>query len=450
MHRAWKIALNPQATRALTIAILVVAISAILYTPSQPVAAQSTFDFNITLNGYSLSVAPNHSGYVQVTVSLVSGTARNVNLTSTVSPQDGLLSGSFAQPVGTPPFVTTFVVSALNATPGMQYQITISGASHGLVKQAPVLTVTISCAGGSCSTLTTTTVGDGTTNPSCPSGCSETVGQAMNVNAVAEPNWTFSGWNVTGTACSGGADANPCIFTMPTNPVALTANFVQYQQTLYTTYTGNGHVSPACPGGCSVEVGAQVSIVATPAPGWVVSGYQITSGLSCGSQPGYVCTFIMPNFPVTFQVTFQETTQTARTTVIVASTVQTSVTYTTELGSTTTSTITTSTLSMMQTGSTQTSTAYSTTGLITTETESALITQLWTASITTTSVATTLGNPNLELTLAAVILFSILMIGISLIRRSPRRGYVTCTKCGAKNEARMKFCVNCGQSLKGH
>ena len=449
MHRAWKIALNPQATRALTIAILLITISAILYAPSEPAAAQSTFDFNITLNGYSVSVAPNHSGYVQVTVSLVSGTARNVNLTSTVSPQDGLLSGSFAQPSGTPPFVTTFVVSALNATPGMQYQITISGISLGLVKQASVLTVTISCAGGNCSTLTTTSVGDGTTNPSCPSGCSEPVGQTMNVNAVADPNWTFSGWNVTGTACSGGADANPCIFTMPTNPVSLTANFVQYEQTLYTTYTGNGRVSPACLGGCSVAVGAQVSIVATPDPGWVVSGYQITSGLSCGTQPGYVCTFTMPNFPVTFQVVFQETTQTARTTLIVSSTVQTSVTYTTEVGSTTTSTITTSTLSMMQTGSTETSTSYSTTGLVTTETESALLTQLWTVSTTSTSFATSLEDPGLEVTLAAVILFSILMIGISLIRRSPRRGFVTCAKCGAKNEASMKFCVSCGQSLKG-
>ena len=429
--------------------ILFIAISAgVLYNPLEPAAAQAAFDFSVSLNGYSLSVAPNHSGYAQVTVALVSGSARNVSLTAAISPQDGLLSASFAQSSGIPPFVTTLVIAAQNATPGTQYVVRVTGVSQGLVKQAPPLTVTISCAGQNCSNLTTESVGHGTTNPSCPSGCSEVVGQSMSVTAIPDPNWTFSGWNVTGTTCSGGPDANPCLFSMPSNPVSLTANFVQYQQLLTTTYTGNGHITPACPAGCLVEIGSLVSIVATPAPGWFVSGYQLTSGVACGSQPGFACTFTMPDFPVTFQVTFSETTEITQTTVTVSSTTQTSITQTVVTGSTTTSTITTSTLSLTQMGSTQTSTTYSTNSAVSTETESILITQIWTSSITETSATMVLENPNLELTLAAIILLSALMIGIGMVRRAPRRGTITCTKCGAKNNANMKFCENCGESLK--
>jgi hypothetical protein len=237
---------------------------------AEPVRAQAAFDFNISLNGYSLSVAPNHSGFVQVTVNLASGTPQNVTLISVISPNDGLLSASFGQSWGFPSYVTTLVINARNATQGKQYTIIVSGQYRGLVKQAPALTVTISCPQGTCATLTTSSVGQGAVQPSCPSGCSETVGQTISVSAIPDPNWAFGGWNMTGTSCANGG--SPCVFVMPNNPVSITANFVQQpvQQTqpLYTSYSGEGQLSPSCPSGCPIQVGSSVSIIATPASGW--------------------------------------------------------------------------------------------------------------------------------------------------------------------------------------
>ena len=111
------------------------------------------FDFSVSLNGYSLSVAPNRSGYDGVTVALVSGSSQSVNLTSQISPQDGELSAYFAQPSGNPTFITTLIVNALAASPGKTYTITVTGTSQGITHQAPPLTVTISCPQGPCPKL---------------------------------------------------------------------------------------------------------------------------------------------------------------------------------------------------------------------------------------------------------------------------------------------------------
>jgi hypothetical protein len=240
---------------------------------------------------------------------------------------------------------------------------------------------------------------------------------------------------------------NPCVFTMPNDSVSISADFAQYQ-TLFTSYTGYGQLSPACPTGCQAAVGSSVSIVATPAPGWVVSGYSLTSGISCSSQPGYICSFTMPNFPVTFVVAFAEGTISTQSTITVSSTIQTSVTSTTLVGNKITSTTTTSTLSVTETGGTQTATLYSTTSVTATQTESNLATQFWTLSSSETSVTTTLADPSLEFTVGAIILFSVVAIGISAIRRGHRGGLIVCTRCGFKNSSGTKFCVGCGESLK--
>jgi hypothetical protein len=313
--------------------------------------AQTAFDFSISLNGYSISLAPNHSGYVEVTVSLVSGTPQNVTLTSTVSPQDGELSTSLAESWGYPSFVTTLIVSALNAQPGKQYQVTVGGTSQGLTRRAPALTVTISCAQGTCSppspTLTTAIVGEGSVNPSCPSGCPEAVGHVLNVTAAPAPSWMFSGWNVTGASCLNGPNANPCVFTMPNDTVSITANFLQYQ-ILYTS----------------------------------------------------------------------------------------------------TSTITTSTTSATAIGETTTTTVYSTSNTAVTQTQSSSFTQFSTLTTNQTTVTMAVQNPLLELTIAGIILFSVLAIGVNLTRRS-RHQPVVCARCGFNNPSGRKYCVNCGETLKG-
>ena len=539
-----KILLTTHASQISALALILLSVTVMAANLPRGVNGQVVFDFNVNLNGYSLSVAPNHAGYVQVTVSLVSGSSQNVSLSATVSPQDGQVTASSAQSSGFPSFVTTLVVSALAAPPGKQYDIAVIGSAASLIRQAPALTLTISCPQGPCpqpqliwtdksayaqgesiqfrgtsfypgdsvasclttddnvnaicrnqaaadnqgnvvgsmkvtrsfppgpqkfylkdlingmvspewdltilspsATLTTSIVGQGTVAPSCPSGCSQTVGQIENVTAIPSSGWTFAGWNVTGASCSGGDNSNPCSFTMPAGPVQLTANFVQYQ-TLYTSSTGEGDVSPSCPTGCQELVGSLVSIAVTPADGWVISTFDLTHGVSCASQLGNTCSFTMPNFPVTFQVTFTETTITETTTLVTSSTIQTSTTGSSLTGATSTSTITTTTTSPIQTGTTETTVFYSTTSATTTETMSMLVTQFSTISTNVTSSNLSLENPTLELTLGGIILLSVLMMGVSIMRRSSGRGTVACAHCGFKNPSRTKFCVSCGERLK--
>jgi rRNA maturation endonuclease Nob1 len=61
---------------------------------------------------------------------------------------------------------------------------------------------------------------------------------------------------------------------------------------------------------------------------------------------------------------------------------------------------------------------------------------------------TNLENPPLEAALIIIILLSAMMIGAGIIRRSSRGGAVDCARCGFKNPAGVKFCENCGESLK--
>jgi len=439
--------LTKNEARLLLFIIISISVAGLLGSSVGAVGGQSTFGFSLSLNGYSISVAPNHSGYVEVNVGLVSGPPQNVTLTSSISPQDSELSTSFAQSSGIPPFVTTLIVNVLNAQPGKQYQVTVAGTSQGLSHTAPVLTVTISCTQGTCSaTLTTATSGQGSVVPSCPSGCQETVGHVVNVTATPAASWTFSGWNVTGVSCSNGPNANPCSFTMPDNSLSITANFIQYQ-TLYTSYTGDGQIIPSCATGCQEPVGYPVSIVATPASGWEVSGYHLTSGVACGTETGYVCTFAMPNFPVSFQVAFTATTITITTSVTVPSTIKTSVTSTTVVGSVTTSTVTTSSTSVTTTGQTTTTTIYSTSSVPVIQTQSTFSTQSSTLTANVTTVTMSIENPLLELTLAIVIFFSVLVIGINLVRRSRHPPFI-CGHCGFNNPMGRKYCVNCGKPLK--
>ena len=450
MHRAWKIFLTKNETR---IFLFVLISACVLVGSSLGVgSAQAAFDFGVSLNGYSISLVPNHPGYVEILVSLVSGTPQNVTLTSTVSPQDGELSVAFAQSWGFPSFVTTLIVSALNVQPGKQYQIRVSGTSQGLTRRAPALTVTISCTEGTCSqpspTLTTAIVGEGSVNPLCPSGCLESVGHVLNVTARPGASWMFSGWNVTGISCSNGLNINPCVFTMPNVSVSITANFIQYQ-TLYTSYTGYGQLTPSCPSGCQIAVGSSVSIVADTSPGWQVSGYHLTSGVSCGSGAGYVCSFKMPNFPVSFQVTFTETTTNVQTTIVSTSTIKTSVTSTMAVASAATSTVSVTTTAVTAMGTTETTTIFSTSSGSVTQAQTNLVSQISNVTTNATAVTTALENPALELALASILLLSLMMIGINLVRRSGHRGSVLCSHCGFNNTYARKYCTNCGEPLKG-
>jgi len=66
----------------------------------------------------------------------------------------------------------------------------------------------------------------GVISPSCPSGCPETVGSTVTISILGNvsSDWLFANWNIIGAYCTG-ATINPCTFTMPDNPVIVTANF---------------------------------------------------------------------------------------------------------------------------------------------------------------------------------------------------------------------------------
>ena len=66
----------------------------------------------------------------------------------------------------------------------------------------------------------------GVISPSCPSGCPETVGSNVTISILGNvsSDWLFANWNIIGAYCTG-ATINPCTFTMPNNPVIVTANF---------------------------------------------------------------------------------------------------------------------------------------------------------------------------------------------------------------------------------
>jgi hypothetical protein len=93
-------------------------------------------------------------------------------------------------------------------------------------------------------------------------------------------------------------------------------------------------------------------------------------------------------------------------------------------------------------------TVYSTSGATATETQSQPSTQFTTLSTSITSVAMSLADPPLELGLAALILISVAIIGINLIRHSPRGGTIVCRRCGVENSSGAKYCVSCGEPVK--
>jgi predicted amidophosphoribosyltransferase len=62
---------------------------------------------------------------------------------------------------------------------------------------------------------------------------------------------------------------------------------------------------------------------------------------------------------------------------------------------------------------------------------------------------TVVENPPLELALAGIILVSLVMVALNLVRRSGHRGSVVCSRCGFNNLSARKYCVNCGETLKG-
>ena len=68
----------------------------------------------------------------------------------------------------------------------------------------------------------------GSISPNCPNGCPEPVGSLVSISLGTAPSsgLVFVSWTIEGASCSGDS-FNVCTFTMPNNPVAVSANFSQ-------------------------------------------------------------------------------------------------------------------------------------------------------------------------------------------------------------------------------
>ncbi len=171
---------------------------------------------------------------------------------------------------------------------------------------------------------------------------------------------------------------------------------------------------------------------------YVFSNWQVDSVL----QPGNPITITMDK-PHAAIATFQPNPVTKTTsTITIAHTSTTSVTSTAVTIGTTTST-----RIVAQTGSQTVSNVLTST--MATE-QTATITTITAQTSTSTFTAMQFQDPTLEFLLGSILTVAIVVIAISLVRRSPPRKQIVCGKCGFRNPpTATSFCVNCGQSLKG-
>jgi hypothetical protein len=107
--------------------------------------------------------------------------------------------------------------------------------------------------------------GNGTIGVS-PVGGPYQQGSQITLTATPAPGWSFQGWSgsVSGSA-------NPLITTL-TGETTVVATFVPSQVTLNVSTNGTGLVEVA-PAGGSYPVGTPVTLTATPAAGWIFSGW---------------------------------------------------------------------------------------------------------------------------------------------------------------------------------
>ncbi|SPD75476.1 hypothetical protein PITCH_A640019 [uncultured Desulfobacterium sp.] len=121
-----------------------------------------------------------------------------------------------------------------------------------------------------------TTSGSGAVSPA---GGTYTKGATVQLMATPATGWVFRGWS--GDLNS---TANPSAIVMDGNKT-VTATFTQLptQYTLSVNTTGQGSVSPA---GGTYSKGATVQLKATPASGWVFSGW--SGGLNSTANPSAI------------------------------------------------------------------------------------------------------------------------------------------------------------------
>ena len=160
--------------------------------------------------------APNAPGTYTLTVSAGTG--------GTVS---GTASGNHA--VGTAVSVTATADSGHHFTGWTVSGATITGgnsanpAAFAMPSNAVTLTANFAPNAPGTYMLTVTAGTGGTVSGTTSDNLTE--GTAVSVTATADSGHHFTGWTVSGATITGGNNANPAAFAMPSNAVTLTANF---------------------------------------------------------------------------------------------------------------------------------------------------------------------------------------------------------------------------------
>lgn len=123
-----------------------------------------------------------------------------------------------------------------------------------------------------------------------PQKSSYVAGDVVTATAIPSAGFSFANWSGL-PACT---TASVCTFTMPGSSVSLTANFQPttagtYQLRTLAAPAAGGSVTPSNAAGYAA--GVPVSLVATPAAGYVVDYWY---GAACTNFSGTVCNFTMP------------------------------------------------------------------------------------------------------------------------------------------------------------
>lgn len=173
-------------------------------------------------------------------------------------------------------------------------------ASTWVTAAANTLSVTVSGSGS---------VTSAPTGISCTANCNSTFAPGTSVSLTATPasGAQFTGWS---GACTG--TTSPCSVSLA-NPAQVTANFSLPSFTLTVSKTGNGIVtsSPAgidCGASCSATFnsGATINLTATPATGYLFSGWSGctgSSGTACSVTLSAAKTVVATFAPSTYGLT---------------------------------------------------------------------------------------------------------------------------------------------------
>jgi len=131
-------------------------------------------------------------------------------------------------------------------------------------------------------------------------------GTLINVTAIANSGFHFTGWTITGAQIVGGEFAKPAIFNMPANAVTLIANFEPNPPGTFTLNVigGVGGILSGTRSGAYVE-GHAVRVTATASTGYRFIGWTITGATIAGGNNTNPAEFIMPQNAVTLTAVFE-------------------------------------------------------------------------------------------------------------------------------------------------